>query len=370
MDRNNDVIMSSQLYSILVTTVIGIGILSMPRALAENVGPDSLIVLVLGSVLFLIIALLIQRLVTKFPNKTIIEMSANVLFKPMGTIIGFGYFLHLLISTVLVVRAFGEITKNFLLLNTPIEVIIISFLITVVYSVRSGIESIARLAVIILPMSIFPALFVMLVAIPDLDFTYFLPILKTPLPKIIKTVPQIFFSFIGFEIILQLGFFVKDRKNIKKAAIKSILFISSVYFVFTAITIARFGIAETKILTWPVVTLFKSVDVPGTLLENVEAVIMATWLLSIFMSVAVSYYVATFLLSRILKSKEHNYLALFILPLVYILSLIPKNIVEVYEFLDKFANIVSITMIFIIPIFLLFISFLKRKSKKGMKRNG
>lgn len=369
MDRNNDAIMSNQLFSILVINMIGIGILSLPRALAEKAGPDSLVVLLLGSVLFLIIALLIQKLIKKFPQKTIIEISNFLLFKPIGILIGFAYFIHLFLLTVLEVRAFGEITKNFLLPRTPIEVIIISFLLAAVYLVRSGIESIARLSVIVLPLSIFPAILVLLVTITDLDFTYFLPILRTPLPDLLKAIPQVIFSFLGFEFIVFLAFFVKDTKNIKKTSIKCIGFVSMVYFIFTTITIARFGIEENKNLLWPVVTLFKSVDIPGTLLENVEAVIMSTWLLSIFMTVAISYYGAVFLLSRILKSKEHNYFALTLLPLIYALSLIPENVAQVYEYMEMYSNYFGTIFAIAIPILLFFISLFRKKPKKGMKKN-
>ncbi|WP_432406858.1 GerAB/ArcD/ProY family transporter [Wukongibacter sp. M2B1] len=370
MDRNNDTIASSQLFSILVNAIIGVGILSLPGTLAMTAGPDSLIVLVCGSIMFLILALFIQRLISKFPQKTIIEITDFVLFKPLGVLVGICYFIYTLSLVVLEVRSFGEITKNYLLINTPIEIIIISFLLTAVYLVRSGVESIARISVIILPLSIFPAILASLVAIPDLDFTYFLPVLRTPFSQIIKTLPKVFFSFLGFEVILFLSFFVKDTKNIKKTTIRTIGFVSIVYFIFTAITIARFGIVESKNLIWPVVTLFKSVDIPGTLLENVESVIMATWLLSIFMTIVIGYFGASFLLSRILKSKEQNYFALILLPLVYTLSLIPENIVEVSDYLQRFSNLMGTIFGAALPIVLLLFSLFRKKTKKGMKKNG
>ncbi|SKC58508.1 GerAB/ArcD/ProY family transporter [Maledivibacter halophilus] len=369
MDRNNDKIMSNQLFSILVMDMIGVGILSLPSTLAQSAGPDSLIVLVMGSILFLIQVLIIQRLVTKFPKKTIIEITKTILFKPMGILIGFLYLIYFLLITSLEVRAFGEITKNFLLPKTPIEIIIITFLLTSIYLVRSGIESIARLAVIALPLSVIPSIIVIMLAIPDLDFTAFLPVLHTPLPNLIKALPKVFFSYIGFEVILVLGIFIKDTKNIRKASIKSIGFISIIYFIFTAMTIARFGIAENKNLIWPVVTLFKSVNLPGTLLENVEVVIMGTWLLSIFMTVAIAYFGCVLLLSRILKSKEHNYLSIILLPMIYVLSLIPENVAQVYDYMDIFAKYLTTIFAVIIPILLLLISLFIRGSKKGMKKN-
>ncbi len=370
MGKNNDIIASNQLFAILVNIVIGVGILTLPRTLAEKAGPDSLIVLAIGSVLFLVVALVIQKLVTKFPRKTIIEITNSALFKPVGFLVGLGYFIYTFTLVVLEVRVFGEITKNYLLVNTPIEIIIITFLITSIYLVRSGIESIARLSVIILPLSIFPAILAAAVAIPDLDFTYFLPILRTSWSDMMKALPSVFFSFLGFEFIVFIGFFVGDSKHIKKTTIRTVAFVSCVYFIFTAITIARFGIEESKNLIWPVISLFKSVDIPGTLLENVEVVIIATWLLAIFMTIAIAYFGATFLLSRLIKSKEQNYFAIALLPIIYFLALIPENIVEVTDFMNIFTNYMGTTFSIIIPGFMLLISFLRRKPKRGIKKNG
>ncbi|MDK2917786.1 MAG: spore germination protein [Candidatus Petromonas sp.] len=369
MNRNNDRITSDQLFSVLVTLIIGIGILSLPRNLADKAGPDSLIVMVAGAIVFGVIALIILKLITKFPNKTIIEIGSSITSKPIGTIIGFIYLFYLVVLIILEIRAFGEISKNFLLLATPIEVIMITFLLASVYTVRSGIETIARMSVLILPLSIIPAIFTMFFVMGELDPSYFLPFFHTPPLKLIKAIPEVAFSFLGFEFILFLGFFVKDFDKIKRVSMWSLGTVSVIYFITVFITIARFGIAETKSLIWPVVTLFKTVEIPGTIFENVEVVIMSIWLLSIFMTVVITHFGAVFLLSRLLKSREHNYLALPIIPVVYLISLIPENVAQVYDFLGLFSNFFGSISAVIIPSFLLAISYFKRKSKHGRGKN-
>ncbi len=368
MDRNNDQITSEQLYSLLVGLIIGIGILSLPRALAEKAGSDSLIVLVLGSLLFMALALIIVKLIERFPQSTIIEMGNSLLVKPIGYILGFGYFIYTLLLIALEVRAFGEITKSFLLLSTPIEIIMLTFLLAAVYAVRSGIETVTRLAVIILPLSFIPTLLIILIALPQCDFTYFLPVLKKSPKELLEAVKEVGFSFLGFEFIVFLNFFVKDYKNIKKVSLWSIATVAFIYFIVVAITIARFGLKETQTLIWPVVTIFKTIDIPGTIFENVESVIMTTWLLSIFMTVCITYLGATFLLSRIIKSREQNYLVMPLLPIVYTMTLIPENIVHTYDFLSIYSDVFGTVFAGVIPILLFVISIFK-KNKKGIKKN-
>lgn len=365
MNRNNDMITSDQLFSIIVTLIIGIGILSLPRALADKAGPDSLLIILVGSLLFLGLAIITVKLANKFPKSTIVEMGNELVGKPIGKILGLLYFIYLMGLIILEIRAFGAISKHFLLLSTPIEIIMITFLIASIYLVRSGIETISRMAVIILPLSLIPAMITLLITMPDLDVTNFLPILKTPPMDLLKAIPEVAFSFLGFEFILFIGFFVKDNKKIGKVSIWAIFTVTIVYFLTVFFTIGKFGIQETKNLVWPVVTVFKSIDIPGTILENVEVVIMGTWLLSIFMTVSITYFGAVFLLSRLLDSKEHNYLTIPLFPIIYILALIPENAAQVYDYLGMYSYISGTVFAIAIPILLFIISLFKKKANRG-----
>ncbi|RKD22033.1 spore germination protein [Caminicella sporogenes DSM 14501] len=370
MDGNNDKIISNQLFSVLTSLIIGIGILSLPRNLADKAGADSLVVLIIGSLIFMLIANLIVTLVLKFPHSTIIEIGNYLMGKFVGKILGIAYFIYIFMLAVIEARVVGEICKSFLLLTTPIEIIILSFLLVSAYTVRSGMETIARMAVILLPPSIIPALLAMFIVLPDIDPTYFLPVLRTPPINLLKSIPEVGFSFLGFEFILFIAFFVKDYKNIRKVSNISIITVSIIYFLTVFITIGRFGIEETRTLVWPVITLFKTINIPGTFLENIEVIIMTTWLFSIFMTFTISYYGAVFLLSRVIESKEHNYLAIPLLPLIYFCSLIPENVAQTYDLLGKYSYIGGTIFIVGIPILLLVMSIFKRKPKKEIKRNG
>ncbi len=368
VDRNNDIITSNQLFSVLITLIVGIGVLSLPRALADKVGPDSLFLVVIGTFIFMVLAWLTTKLIEKFPNSTIIEIGEDLMGKPIGILLGATYFLYIVLLISLEIRAFGEITKSFLLISTPIEVLMISFLLVAAYTVRSGIECIARMSVLILPLSLIPALIVMPMALPDADLTNFLPILRTPPMDILKSIPEVLFSFLGFEFILFLGFFVKDHKKVKKTSLWAIFTISIIYIYTVFITIARFGVQETKSLIWPVLTLFKNIDIPGTILENVEIVILSTWILSIFMTIVITYFGAVFLFSRLIKSKEHNYLVLPLLPIVYIIALVPENVAHIYTYLGLYSNVFGSIFGIAIPIILLIVSLFKRRPKKGMRK--
>lgn len=368
MDRNNDQISQNQMYSLLVTLIIGIGILSLPRALADKAGPDSLIVIIAGSILFFCLAILINKLIAKFPNSSIIEIGSLLMGRPIGQLLGFLYIIYLFVLMVLQTRAFGEIVKSFLLLATPIEVIMISLLLSCTYLVRSGIEPIARIAVIIFPLSLIPMILTMFAIINEVDPTYFLPILRTPMMDLIKSLPEIMFSFLGYEFILFLGYFVKEPTKIKKESYWALFTVSIIYFITVFIVIGRFGILGTKNLIWPTITLFKTIEFPGTIIENVEVVILSTWLLSIFATISITFFGLAFLTSKVVNAKDHNYFVLPYIPLIYAIALMPENIAEVYEWMGVYTNVLGTIFAIIVPVALLVIS-LFRNPKRGARRN-
>ncbi|MCT4607122.1 MAG: spore germination protein [Marinisporobacter sp.] len=367
MERNNDKISSFQLGMILAVTIIGIGFLTLPRNLAEEVGPDGWVVLLLGSVIAFIVGRLMVVLMQKFPQETIIEVNSSLMGKPLGTIISIGFFIHCIIFAAIEVRVSGEITKEYLLLNTPIEVLMIALLIGAVYLVRSGIEPIGRMAQIILPVVTIIAIVVILPVLPELDLTNLLPVLKTPIHKIIGAISTVFFSFMGIELILLFSSFVIKPKNMKKYTSLAVVMVAAIYMFILVVVVTRFGLIETTHIIWPVLELFKTVDLPGAFIENIEAFIIAIWMLSVFMTLATLYFGASLVLSRILKSKEHNYFVLPILPMIYYLALIPDNIAQVSDYMNMYSNCFGIFYIILLPLLLLSISIFKKN--KGGKRH-
>lgn len=365
--RNNDQISSAQLAAILSVTVIGIGILTLPRTLAEAVGPDGWILIVVGSLFSLIIGLLMTRLVKKFPQKTMVEFSADLVGKPIGTILSLGFCIYFLIFTAIEARVFGEIVKMYLLFRTPIEVLMLSLLLTAAYLARSGIEPIARMAQIIFPITVFTAVLVIVPVLPDIDLTNLLPVLKTPILKLMKAIPIVFFSFAGIETMLIFSAFVTDPKNIHKGIYLTVGLVATTYLFVVGVTVARFGLVESTHIIWPTLELFKTIDTPGAFIENIQIYVISVWILSVFMTLVAFYFGASLTLSRIVKSKEQNYFVLPLLLLTYFLALIPDNLGQTMDYMELFSNYGGTVYILIIPLGLLGISAFKKKQggKKG-----
>ncbi|WP_273222416.1 GerAB/ArcD/ProY family transporter [Geosporobacter ferrireducens] len=366
MNRDNDVILSSQLSAILVMTIMGVGILSLPRMVVEEAGPDGLFLVLGGSIFALLAGWIIFLLVKKFPGETIVEFGNTLLGKFFGTVIALGFFGYLMILSAYEVRSFGEITKQYLLFETPIEVLAITILLGSVYTARSGIESIARMAEFLFPIITIISVLILLPIIPEIDYTQFYPIFRTPILKLIKGIPVVFFSFIGIELTLLYAAFVKETKKIGNAMLLTVGLVSFYYISIVFVVVARFGLVETTHIIWPTLEVFKTVDLPGAFIENLDAFIMSIWVIAVFMSLVSAYYGSALILSRIFKTKEFNFFVLPLLPIIYFLAFIPDNLIQLNDWIDIYSNYAGSFFMVLLPLLLLIISFFK-KSKGGKK---
>lgn len=366
MNRNNDGILSSQLAAILSITVVGVGILTLPKDVTEKAGPDGWMLVLAGSFFALLAGLIMYMVVKKYPGKTFVQLSSTILGKPLGLLLSAVFFVYLTILTAYEVRAFGEITKQYLLFNTPLEVLIFTMLLGTAYTARSGIEPIARLSEILFPIVTLTAILIVLPIIPEIDLTHFLPVFRTPVSQLIKGVPTVFFSFIGIELILVFAAFVDRPQRINQSVFLSIGLITFFYISIVVITVARFGLIETTHIIWPVLEIFKTVQFPGAFVENIEAFIMFIWIISIYMTTAVVYYGASLLFSEVIGAKEYNYFVLPLLPIVYFIALVPDNVAQLQDWMGLYANYGGTFFMAVVPLLMLFLSLL-RKNKEAKK---
>lgn len=366
---NNDRISTSQIISIIVLTIIGTGILTLPQSLAEAAGPDGWIILIAGGLMVLLVTLAHAFIVKCFPGKTYLEIITLTLSKPVAYIYGVFLVVYLIILNGFLVRIFAEVVKMFLLFQTPIEIIIMSVLLVTAYLVRQGIETMGRLAELLLPIILIPSLILFALALQGADPTNILPTFQISPKEVFTGIPLVLFSFLGFDLLLIFGTFLNQSKDLYKKSTIGILIILALYLVLTLTTLLVFGTEQTVHLIWPTLSLFKTIDFPGLFIENVEAVVMAMWVFIVFMSVAPLYLGKTVILQSLFKVKEHNFFVLPIVPLVYLFSLLGKSMAESYYLLDLFTKYFATVVAFIFPALIILSILIQRRFKKEGKTN-
>ena len=364
MDNNKIKISSLQLGILIVVTIMGVGILAVPRIVVQDVGSDGWLLILIGGGFSLIAAMIIHALGSRFPNKQFFDYTTELIGKPLASIVVIVYTLYFIPICAFIIRIFGEVLKMYLLPRTPIEVIIITFLLALAYLIRQGLEAIVRFYEIMLFLMIIPFLLSLLAGTYKADYTNLLPVFQSSPLDMMKSSLQLFLSFLGFESALLFIPYVADHKNTKKSMIIAISFVTVIYLFTTMLVISTFGVDETGQLIWPLMSYVKAIEVPGSFIEQLEGIIMTIWVFFAYTTSSTLYFSGSITLSKLTGVKDYRVYVMLILPIIYILALLPGNIAEVYDWDSRVSIYLGATVAFIIPLLLLVVSILRKKGEK------
>lgn len=352
---------NQQIKDLLVTTVIGIGILSMPSQMAMLLDNDGWVAIIIGGLLIVPFILMINKIFEMFPGKNIFQIGREVL----GNVIFIIFLILLIIYVVLVVsntvRVFGEVIKAFLLETTPIEVIIITMLLSAAYLSRSGIEVLGRTATMVYPILIGLIIFIVAVGIPDSDFTNIFPIFNSDFRKLPKALMTALYSYAGYEIIVLAYPVSESKKDNLKYALRGIFIVIGIYVVTFIVTLSQFGIGQLKSEIWPTIAVANKIDLPGYFLENLDGIVLALWVIVVYATIGPLLYSGGRYLASLFKTKSHDLFILPLIPVIYTVSLLPDNIVEVYDALSNIFSYIAISSIIVIPAVIFIVALIKKR---------
>ncbi|MCC5912043.1 MAG: endospore germination permease [Clostridiaceae bacterium] len=363
MYSNNDKISIPQMVNISILTMIGIGVLTLPRRLLEEAGTDGWLVLILGGLVGIVVSLTHGYIVKSFPGKSFFQILSLTLTRPIAYIVAIYTIVYFIGMTGYVVRLFAMIIREFLLPRTPPQLVIFSVLFVSLYLVREGIEVLGRMAeVIIVPLTVvILALFI--ISWGNAEVSNLLPVFQTPFVEIIKAVPFALFSFLGFEVLLIFGGFVDEPVKSMKVGPIAIFIVLLAYLILNASTLATLGAQQTENLIWPLVGTFDTIDFPGAFIENVEVFIMGVWIITVFMTMVPLHLAGTMLIMELAGGKEYNYYALLPLPFITLLSIWDDSIADVYENLGSFSDYTAYGVVILIPLGIFISTVMKRRKK-------
>lgn len=356
-------ISNGQLKALIITANIGVGILSLPSSIADIMNNAGWIAIVLGGLATLPFVYIMNKLAEMYRGRIFYEYGkevvGNILFKIFNVV----YLTYFLVFLAFVVRIFGEVIEAYLLQNTPIEVIILTMLLVTSYIGRSDIKSISRMAFLILYIIAISTIIFVILSLPTLDLTNLFPAFKFDIKDIPKGVSTVFFSYVGFEIILIALAYVEDSKSTLKFSFLGIFYTILIYITTFFITLSQFGIHELKKQIWPSISIMREIELPGFFIENLDGIMMASWVLVVFATMGPLMYASGVVLSNLFNTRKHNFFVLPLVTIVMIIALIPESLTQVYSTMDMIVRYLAIFAIIIAPTILFIVSLLKRRKR-------
>ncbi|REJ09025.1 GerAB/ArcD/ProY family transporter [Halobacillus trueperi] len=349
-----------QLVVVFISSMIGIGIILMPRDLAKAVASQDLWLSILfGAIAVSVVTCIYVALAVRYPGLTFFEMTSIIMGKFIGYIFNILFTIYSLVIAAYILRVIGGIIKNYLLDSTPLYVVVGSFLLVSMYLIYNGAGDIVRFFQLYFPIMLFMFIVLCLLSIKNFDVNNVRPVLQNNLLVTMSGAKITFFSFLGMELLLIFAKLIKKKKAKKLLFTMwtSIGLTALIYVAFHVISIGVLGVEELKEITFPTIEMAKSIEFQGFFFERFELVFLFGWLTTAFTSFTAYMYTLTLGLKNMFTPSR------WFLPiaggLIFVLTLVPKGLTEVFHY-STHIQVISVIAIVVLPALLLLVSLIRR----------
>lgn len=330
-DKAGSTITSKQLIFIIVGSQLGIRILFLPREVSKIAGEDAWLCVLIAAIAPIIVIFVIDRLGKRMPDMGFTQMSQALFGKFLGSLLVVLFVGYVIGFESLIVRIFSEVTKLYLLPKTPLTVVLFMYVFTIVYVGNKGLRVIGRLNELLFYL-ILANFLVLLIPLGQGDYTNLLPVGVSGWDGLAMGSLKAVYYYAGFEVLLVLYSLVNRKDEILKAGMIATGITTGLYVIIVLICELVFGVTGMQKQLFPALILLKVVQIP--VVERLEFIFLFFWLGMGARSAINTGFAAALSSTQLLNVDEKKYLPyllIFIGLAIFILALLPKNLLTVFK---------------------------------------
>lgn len=360
---NREVISGRQLVALVFTFIIATGTLYLPSFVTQNAGQDGWISVLVAGLVGVVVVLIVTVVGLKYPKLTLIEYSEIILGKWPGKIVGLIFIVFYLHMTSIIIREVSSTVSAYIMTGSSLEVITIILFVISAYTVKKGLEVIARLNIIILMITFISMFICLALLIKDMNIELLTPVLSKGFVPVIKDSISVSGWFGEVVSIAFLIPFINKPKETRICSIIGVLWASVTLSFLVALVIMVFGAKLPSILTAPTLEAVRIINV-SDYIQRAEIIFLIPWILSNIIKICFFYYITVLIISKWSKLENMSIVVLPVGLFIFPMSLaLFRNSISLIQFLDKIWGVYSLPIELGIPVLLLIIGAIRRKRR-------
>lgn len=329
IEYGDDKISNGEILIAIPSYVISVVILTLPRELANIMtSSDGWIALLAGGIISVIVMWLLAKMMLGFPNQSLLTY-ISILPRPISVVILSLFAVIWIGVTAFEVRSITHVTKQYLFDRTPVEVIALLFFLVVVYAVSESRAGLFRLNMLFLPIVLFIAFAIFVFNLGHFEGNQLLPMFETDIQGYLKGLETTIYGYVGFVIVLFYMGLVDKPRNAPKMVAMGMCIPVVLYIMVFILSVGVFGHAVTSELRYPTMELAMNVEIPGGFFNRFELLFFLIWTMAIFNTTSMALDIAVLSLTSIFKHTKKTKIILILSPIVFSISMFPRNILEV-----------------------------------------
>ncbi|MED3954642.1 GerAB/ArcD/ProY family transporter [Priestia aryabhattai] len=358
-----------QLFILMVLYELGSALL-VPLAIGAK--QDAWFAILLGMLGSFILFLVYHKLYTYYPNLLPTEYMQKILGRVMGTVLACVYVLYFMYDASRVLRDFGEMLLAFAYPGTPLFIANALLILVIIYTVRKGIEVIARSGELLFIFMYVLAIsgFILIVTSGLIDIENLQPTLEKGLLNPLKVAfsETLYFPFTEAIVFTMILPYLNDSKRAKVTMLCA-TGLSGINLAITMlINVSVLGVNLTERSVFPLLTTVESIQV-ADFLERLDVFFMVSMIIGIFIKITVLFYAATIGTANLFKVSSPSRLSYPLGVIILFLSItIASNVQEhLHEGLHVVKTILHIPLFIVVPFILLLLAVVKNRNKQESK---
>ncbi|WP_336862386.1 GerAB/ArcD/ProY family transporter [Peribacillus frigoritolerans] len=364
MSQVDGKILSGELAAIISCSMLGIGMLTLPRTITEKIqSSDGWIVLIFNGIIIALFISLLVVMLKKHKVANYYTYMEEAYGKWLSKLIGMIVVLYFIGVASFEVLAMSEMVRFYLLEETPVEIVILTMILASVHLLTGKIKAIAKACVFFLPLSIVIVLLIYLFSLRVVELKNLQPVLAKGFLPVMKGMGSGTLSFFGIELFIFLFGVVKNQNKIRNGVLIGFFIPLILYVITYLLVVATLTVPEVIAVTWPTISFIQSFEVTGIFLERMELFLLITWILQFFLTNAIYYYFAAEGMTKIFNNSYTTNLIVLV-PIIFFLAKIPKNTNEIFKMSDLLGYIFPFVL-FGLPIITFAIVQVKRSRRSG-----
>lgn len=354
-----------QISVMLYSIIIGYGVINIPKDVGEAAGTGSWISLLLGTIIFMGITYMITYLQYVHEGKTLYEYSKILVGKFVTAIFLFIYCTYFFVFLSMLTRLYSEVIKLIILMKTPEIFICLLVYIVVGYALSKGINVIARLCEIYVPINILGTIFITFLLATKGKLVNIRPLFSTEdIIIYFKALKTTILPFLGMEILAFIPITRVQNKNIFKYTILTVAGIGILFTVIVEAGISVVGVESIIYLKATMLSVLKGVDIYSLdIIRRLDGIYIIIWSMNLVCAMSLWAYGVVIILNRKFKSIKYNHMVIIVICLSFILSQMPRTMDQVQKIM-KYNAYLGIVAVFVIPMILFIVTKVKKYDRE------
>lgn len=362
--ENNYKLEKFEAISIMLLIMVNKLILNIPYYIVELVGSGAIVNLLYIGIIDFILVLIIIKLLNKFENSDILDISEFLGGKKLKFLIALISITLFFLVAFITLIDFSNVLHTIYFSNFPMIYILFFFILGTLISNLIGFRGITRTISFIVPFAIFSVFITFFTGLENLDIKDLTPIIGENYYQTFVNGLSNCFSMYIIVYFYYLKPLLKDSENFKKISIVS-YFISFILLILTVIPMLT--LFNTSSNSEPINSLFllsRQIEL-GRFLQRVDALFIFLWIFAIFAYLSFIIFLINRIIKKVIPVSNEKMLSFSTCSILFGISLIPINIAHIHFIENTLYKYLIIGFIFGLGLLILLLANFKKIKQKN-----